>query len=88
MPLWFCCIDPALTNCLFNPQWVEFILFAALLVAVSIIFSIMAYFYTYVDADQLDKIYGEDANDEKVKSSNSKDNETVSMADMPKQTKM
>ncbi|ROL41964.1 Solute carrier family 15 member 1 [Anabarilius grahami] len=69
-------------------QWVEFILFAALLVAVSIIFSIMAYFYTYVDADQLDKIYGEDTNDEKVKSSNSKDNETVSMADMPKQTKM
>ncbi|XP_067264772.1 solute carrier family 15 member 2 [Chanodichthys erythropterus] len=69
-------------------QWVEFILFAALLVAVSIIFSIMAYFYTYVDADQLDKIYGEDANDEKVKSSDSKNNEIVSMADMPKQTKM
>ncbi|XP_048049481.1 solute carrier family 15 member 2 isoform X1 [Megalobrama amblycephala] len=69
-------------------QWVEFILFAALLVAVSIIFSIMAYFYTYVDADQLDKIYGEDTNDEKVKSSDSKKNETVSMADMPKRTKM
>ncbi|XP_051760882.1 solute carrier family 15 member 2 [Ctenopharyngodon idella] len=69
-------------------QWVEFILFAALLVAVSIIFSIMAYFYTYVDADQLDKIYGEDTKDEKVKSSDSKNNETVAMADMPKQTKM
>lgn len=88
MPLWFCCIDTALTNCLFNLQWVEFILFAALLVAVSIIFSIMAYFYTYVDADQLDKIYGEDTKDEKVKSSDSKNNETVAMADMPKQTKM
>nr|AET36827.1 slc15A1 protein [Ctenopharyngodon idella] len=69
-------------------QWVEFILFAALLVAVSIIFSIMAYFYTYVDADQLDKIYGADTKDEKVKSSDSKNNETVAMADMPKQTKM
>lgn len=66
----------------------EFILFAALLVAVSIIFSIMAYFYTYVDADELDNIFGVDTNDEKVQSSNSKKNETVSMADMPKQTKM
>ncbi|KAK2850152.1 hypothetical protein Q7C36_008935 [Tachysurus vachellii] len=35
-------------------QWAEFLLFAALLVAVSIIFSIMAYFYTYVDPDHLD----------------------------------
>ncbi|XP_059503511.1 solute carrier family 15 member 2 isoform X2 [Stegostoma tigrinum] len=30
-------------------QWAEFLLFACLLFAVSIIFSIMAYFYTYVD---------------------------------------
>lgn len=56
--------------------------------AVSILFSIMACFYTYVDADQLDKIYGEDTNDKKVKSSYSKKNEAVSMADMPKQTKI
>ncbi|XP_059418248.1 solute carrier family 15 member 2-like [Carassius carassius] len=69
-------------------QWTEFILFAGLLVAVSIIFSIMAYFYTYVDPDQLDKTFREDTDDEKVKSSDSKIKETVSLTDMPKQTKM
>uniref|UniRef100_A0A673JMD2 Solute carrier family 15 member 2-like n=1 Tax=Sinocyclocheilus rhinocerous TaxID=307959 RepID=A0A673JMD2_9TELE len=47
-------------------QWTEFLLFAGLLVAVSIIFSIMAYFYTYVDPDQLDKIFREDTDDEKT----------------------
>ncbi|XP_038646003.1 solute carrier family 15 member 2 isoform X1 [Scyliorhinus canicula] len=36
-------------------QWAEFVLFACLLLAVSIIFSIMAYFYTYVDSDELVK---------------------------------
>lgn len=30
-------------------KWTEYILFASLLVAVSIIFSIMANFYTYID---------------------------------------
>uniref|UniRef100_A0A672QPB0 Solute carrier family 15 member 2-like n=1 Tax=Sinocyclocheilus grahami TaxID=75366 RepID=A0A672QPB0_SINGR len=69
-------------------QWTEFLLFAGLLVAVSIIFSIMAYFYTYVDPDQLDKIFREDTDDEKVGSSDSKKNEAVSLNDMPKQTKM
>ncbi|XP_060785677.1 solute carrier family 15 member 2-like isoform X2 [Neoarius graeffei] len=43
-------------------QWSEFLLFAALLVAVSIIFSIMAYFYTYVDPDQMAKLAEEDEN--------------------------
>ncbi|CAL8267515.1 unnamed protein product [Lota lota] len=38
-------------------QWAEFVLFAGLLVAVCIIFSVMAYFYTYVDPSQLDKLY-------------------------------
>ncbi|KAE8299710.1 hypothetical protein D5F01_LYC02123 [Larimichthys crocea] len=42
-------------------QWKEFILFAGLLIGVCIIFSIMAYFYTYVDQDQLDKIHMEDS---------------------------
>ncbi|KAF3694581.1 Solute carrier family 15 member 2 [Channa argus] len=53
-------------------QWKEFLLFAGLLLGVCIIFSIMAYFYTYVDPDQLDKIYLEDSereedNDDKMK---------------------
>uniref|UniRef100_UPI00398EDD22 solute carrier family 15 member 2 isoform X2 n=1 Tax=Pristiophorus japonicus TaxID=55135 RepID=UPI00398EDD22 len=37
----------------FIEQWAEFLLFACLLLAVSIIFSIMAYFYTYVDSEEL-----------------------------------
>ncbi|XP_067117840.1 solute carrier family 15 member 2 [Osmerus mordax] len=41
-------------------QWMEFLLFGGLLVAVCIIFSIMAYFYTYVDPNQLDKLFHED----------------------------
>ncbi|KAJ7319839.1 hypothetical protein JRQ81_019350, partial [Phrynocephalus forsythii] len=35
-------------------QWQEYILFAALLVAVTIIFAIMAYFYTYVDPAEVE----------------------------------
>ncbi|XP_063070274.1 solute carrier family 15 member 2 isoform X2 [Engraulis encrasicolus] len=41
-------------------QWMEFLLFACLLVGVCIIFSIMAHFYTYVDPDNLDKMLGND----------------------------
>uniref|UniRef100_A0A665WMD9 Solute carrier family 15 member 2 n=1 Tax=Echeneis naucrates TaxID=173247 RepID=A0A665WMD9_ECHNA len=40
-------------------QWKEFLLFAGLLLGVCVIFSIMSYFYTYVDPDQLDKIHQE-----------------------------
>lgn len=35
-------------------QWAEYILFASLLVVVSIIFSIMAYFYTYIDPTKVE----------------------------------
>ncbi|KAJ8255438.1 hypothetical protein GJAV_G00204880 [Gymnothorax javanicus] len=45
-------------------QWVEFLLFAGLLVAVSIIFAIMAHFYTYVDSDQLGKMSWDEDRDE------------------------
>ncbi|KAL0184619.1 hypothetical protein M9458_020315, partial [Cirrhinus mrigala] len=65
-----------------------FLLFAGLLVAVSIIFSIMAYFYTYVDPDQLDKMFGDEKDNEKMKGVDSKKKEMLSMTDMPKQTKM
>ncbi|MBN3280516.1 S15A1 protein, partial [Polyodon spathula] len=41
-------------------QWAEYILFAALLVAVSIIFSIMAYFYTYVDPAEIEAQFDEE----------------------------
>lgn len=52
------------TNLYLLSQWKEFLLFAGLLLGVFIIFSIMAYFYTYVDPDQLDKIYQEDSGKE------------------------
>lgn len=45
-------------------QWIEFLLFAGLLLGVCIIFSIMASFYTYVDADELNKIYLQDSGKE------------------------
>lgn len=56
----------------------EFLLFGGLLVAVCIIFSIMAYFYTYVDPDQLDKLFHEDKgynhDDSDLKKDNEKEN--------------
>lgn len=57
-------------------QWTEFLLFAGLLVGVCIIFSIMACFYTYVDPDQLDKLYLEETGqdeDDGMKKQNSTD---------------
>uniref|UniRef100_A0A8C2E5X2 Solute carrier family 15 member 1b n=1 Tax=Cyprinus carpio TaxID=7962 RepID=A0A8C2E5X2_CYPCA len=35
-------------------QWAEYVLFASLLVAVSIIFAVMAYFYTYMDPMEIE----------------------------------
>lgn len=35
-------------------KWTEYILFACLLLAVCIIFSIMAYFYTYIDPAEIE----------------------------------
>uniref|UniRef100_A0A8C6WTN1 Solute carrier family 15 member 2 n=1 Tax=Neogobius melanostomus TaxID=47308 RepID=A0A8C6WTN1_9GOBI len=42
-------------------QWIEFLLFAGLLLAVFVIFSIMAHFYTYVNPEELDKVYLDDS---------------------------
>lgn len=35
-------------------KWTEFILFACLLLAVCVVFSIMAYFYTYIDPAEIE----------------------------------
>ncbi|XP_008300099.1 solute carrier family 15 member 2 [Stegastes partitus] len=56
-------------------QWKEFVLFAGLLLGVCVIFSIMTCFYTYIDPDQLDKLYLEDSgkevdDDDKMKKPN------------------
>ncbi|KAM9851243.1 solute carrier family 15 member 1-like [Aulostomus maculatus] len=42
-------------------QWVEYVLFASLLMAVCIIFSIMAYFYTYIDPAEIEAQFKKDA---------------------------
>ncbi|KAL6484882.1 hypothetical protein MHYP_G00069270 [Metynnis hypsauchen] len=68
-------------------QWTEFLLFAALLVAVSIIFSIMSYFYTYVDPDQLNKLFKEEANEGSMDDLK-KEKDKMYMNDLPKGTKM
>lgn len=39
----------SLMMCVCVHKWVEYILFASLLVVVCIIFAIMGYFYTYID---------------------------------------
>lgn len=44
---------------MFNPQWAEYVLFAALLLCVCVIFSIMAYFYTYIDPEEIEAQYTE-----------------------------
>ncbi|NWU88516.1 S15A1 protein, partial [Upupa epops] len=37
-----------------SEQWAEYVLFAALLLAVCIIFAVMAYFYTYIDPNEIE----------------------------------
>ncbi|XP_067392890.1 solute carrier family 15 member 1 [Emydura macquarii macquarii] len=52
-----------------SEQWAEYVLFASLLLAVCVIFSIMAYFYTYVDPAEIEAQLDED---EKKKMQNEK----------------
>ncbi|XP_063103030.1 solute carrier family 15 member 1 [Cavia porcellus] len=54
----------------FNEQWAEYILFAALLLVVCIIFAIMAQFYTYVNPAEIEARFDEE---EKKKNSGKSD---------------
>ncbi|KAM9342187.1 solute carrier family 15 member 1 [Pholidichthys leucotaenia] len=45
-------------------KWAEYILFASLLVAVCIIFSFMAYFYTYIDPTEIEAQFKKKADDD------------------------
>ncbi|XP_048124616.1 solute carrier family 15 member 1b isoform X1 [Alosa alosa] len=42
-----------------SEKWAEYILFASLLVAVCVVFSIMAYFYTYMDPAEIEAQFAE-----------------------------
>ncbi|MCI4375871.1 hypothetical protein PGIGA_G00115020 [Pangasianodon gigas] len=48
-------------------QWAEYVLFASLLLCVCIIFSIMAYFYTYVDPAEIEDQFSEHEPEDKEK---------------------
>uniref|UniRef100_A0A8C0E8X3 Solute carrier family 15 member 1 n=1 Tax=Bubo bubo TaxID=30461 RepID=A0A8C0E8X3_BUBBB len=43
-----------------SEQWAEYVLFAALLLAVCIIFAVMAYFYTYTDPNEIEAQFDEE----------------------------
>uniref|UniRef100_A0A3B4T7W9 Solute carrier family 15 member 1 n=1 Tax=Seriola dumerili TaxID=41447 RepID=A0A3B4T7W9_SERDU len=45
-------------------QWAEYVLFASLLVAVCFIFSIMAYFYTYIDPAEIEAQFKKNVNED------------------------
>ncbi|KAK7155007.1 hypothetical protein R3I93_009835 [Phoxinus phoxinus] len=71
-------------------QWAEYLLFASLLVAVSIIFAIMAYFYTYMDPTEIEAQFMElEPEDKKKKELEmmTKDNAAYENKDV-KQTKI
>ncbi|KAE8299286.1 Solute carrier family 15 member 1 [Larimichthys crocea] len=77
-------------------QWAEYILFASLLMAVCVIFSIMAYFYTYIDPSEIEAQFRkklDDDDDHKKQQDSDKDSDKDSSssddeADPDKQTKM
>ncbi|XP_041440215.1 solute carrier family 15 member 1 [Xenopus laevis] len=59
-----------------SQQWAEYVLFAALLVAVCVIFAVMAYFYTYVDPAEIEAQFDEDE-----KKKNAKEIEAMGVQD-------
>ncbi|XP_074155507.1 solute carrier family 15 member 1 isoform X2 [Sminthopsis crassicaudata] len=46
----------------FSEQWAEYVLFAALLLVVCIIFAVMAYYYTYVNPAEIEAQFDDDDN--------------------------
>ncbi|NWV79059.1 S15A1 protein, partial [Dasyornis broadbenti] len=61
-----------------DKQWAEYVLFAALLLVVCIIFAIMAYFYTYIDPNEIEAQFSEE---EKKDKKDQDDNEKEAEAD-------
>ncbi|XP_006879682.1 PREDICTED: solute carrier family 15 member 1 [Elephantulus edwardii] len=54
----------------FSEQWAEYILFAALLLVVCIIFAIMAKFYTYINPAEIEAQFDEDEKNKKLEKNN------------------
>lgn len=55
-------LSPCLSTLLL--QWAEYVLFASLLVLVCIIFSTMAYFYTYIDPSEIEDQFSKKVDDD------------------------
>ncbi|KAM9851239.1 solute carrier family 15 member 1-like [Aulostomus maculatus] len=60
-------------------QWAEYVLFASLLMAVCIIFSIMAYFYTYIDPAEIEAQFKKDASDDNFDDDDDKKKPAIEM---------
>uniref|UniRef100_A0AAR2IP91 Solute carrier family 15 member 1 n=1 Tax=Pygocentrus nattereri TaxID=42514 RepID=A0AAR2IP91_PYGNA len=70
-------------------QWAEYVLFASLLVCVCIIFSIMAYFYTYIDPAEIEAKFTEQNPEDKEEKKKGLElgNMSSLAAEKPEQTK-
>ncbi|KAM9038285.1 solute carrier family 15 member 1 isoform X1 [Sarcophilus harrisii] len=66
----------------FSAQWAEYILFAALLLVVCIIFAIMAYYYTYVNPAEIEAQFDDDDNKKKKFGSDPYENSGFSQTQM------
>ncbi|KAM6419814.1 solute carrier family 15 member 1 [Pluvialis apricaria] len=65
-----------------SEQWAEYVLFAALLLAVCIIFAIMAYFYTYVDPNEVEARLDEEEKNKVKKEQNAYENQAEADSQM------
>ncbi|XP_003279258.2 solute carrier family 15 member 1 [Nomascus leucogenys] len=54
----------------FSKQWAEYVLFAALLLVVCVIFAIMARFYTYINPAEIEAQFDEDEKEKRLEKSN------------------
>uniref|UniRef100_A0A8C5TYC3 Solute carrier family 15 member 1 n=1 Tax=Malurus cyaneus samueli TaxID=2593467 RepID=A0A8C5TYC3_9PASS len=50
-----------------SKQWAEYVLFASLLLVVCVIFAIMAYFYTYIDPNEIEAQFSKEEKEEDKK---------------------
>ncbi|XP_072301357.1 solute carrier family 15 member 2 [Eucyclogobius newberryi] len=69
-------------------QWIEFLLFAGLLLFVCVIFSVMAAFYAYVDPEELDKVYLDDSKYGSTEDEKSRPSDHLQMDGKRKSTKL
>ncbi|NXA15579.1 S15A1 protein, partial [Sapayoa aenigma] len=65
-----------------SKQWAEYVLFAALLLVVCIIFAIMASFYTYVDPNEIEAQFAEEEKKEEKKDQGDREKQAEAVSRM------